>query len=73
MERHKFDILSFAFGALYTLIGLVFLIPATAFDLGPVLANSLRWVWPIAIVGIGAAIVVPLALTARDRGSVEED
>ncbi|MGH8912159.1 MAG: hypothetical protein ACRDVD_06575 [Acidimicrobiia bacterium] len=59
MKRHNFDVLSFAFGVIYALIGLLFLIPATTFDLVPVLAVSLRWVWPLVIIGIGAAIVIP--------------
>jgi hypothetical protein len=63
MERHRFDTLSFAFGLIYLLIGLMFLIPATPFDLAPVVAASLRWVWPVAIIGIGAAIIVPLVRT----------
>lgn len=67
MQRHRFDTLSFAFGLIYLLIGLMFLIPATPFDLAPVVAASLRWVWPLAIIGIGAAIVIPLVRTDRTR------
>ena len=59
MKRHDFDVLSFAFGVIYALIGFLFLIPATTFDLVPVLTVSLRWVWPLVILGIGAAIVIP--------------
>lgn len=70
MERHNFDVLSFAFGVIYTLIGLLFLIPATAFDLAPVLTMSLRWVWPLAILGIGAAIVIP---ALRRPSKIEPD
>lgn len=65
MERHRFDVLSFAFGVVYTLIGLIFLIPATPFDLVEMVATSLRWVWPAAILLIGLAILVPLL---RRRG-----
>lgn len=61
MERHKFDPLSFGFGLVYTLLGLLFLIPATTFDVFPIFSASLRWVWPVAILAIGAAILVPLA------------
>lgn len=60
MKRHKFDPLSFAFGVIYTLIGLLFLIPVTAVDLVPALTMSLRWIWPAAILGIGAAVLIPL-------------
>lgn len=72
MERHRFDTLSFAFGLIYLLIGLMFLIPATPFDLAPVIAASLRWVWPVAIIGIGAAIIVPLVRTDRTDGTEED-
>lgn len=65
MERHRFDVLSFAFGVVYTLIGLTFLIPDTPFDLVDMVATSLRWVWPAAILLIGVAILVPLV---RQRG-----
>jgi hypothetical protein len=65
MERHRFDVLSFAFGVVYTLIGLTFLIPDTPFDLVDMVATSLRWVWPAAILLIGLAILVPLV---RQRG-----
>ncbi|HEX2155015.1 MAG TPA: hypothetical protein VHL52_13700 [Acidimicrobiia bacterium] len=60
MERHRFDVLSFAFGLVYTLAGLIFLLPATPFDLVDTVALSMRWVWPAAILVIGAAILIPL-------------
>ncbi|MGA7270287.1 MAG: hypothetical protein WB239_04370 [Acidimicrobiia bacterium] len=71
MQRHRFDTLSFAFGLIYLLIGLMFLIPATPFDLAPVMAASLRWVWPLAIIGIGAAIIIPL-IRANATSELEE-
>lgn len=61
MERHRFDPLSFAFGLIFALLGLLFLIPNTPFDMVAILADSLRWVWPVVILAIGAAILVPLA------------
>lgn len=60
MERHRFDVLSFAFGLIYALIGLIFLIPTTPFDLVDLAVGSVRWIWPGAILVIGAAILVPL-------------
>lgn len=65
MERHNFDVLSFSMGVVYALVGILFLIPATAFDLVPVLTVSLRWVWPLVILGIGAAIVIPVLRHGR--------
>lgn len=67
MERHSFDALSFAFGVIYTLIGLLFLLPMTPFDLVDMLSASLRWVWPAAILLIGVAILVPLMRPRSDR------
>lgn len=66
MERHRFDALSFAFGLIYALVGVIFLIPTTPFDLVDVVTASLRWVWPAAILLIGVAILVPL-LRRRDE------
>lgn len=60
MERHRFDALSFAFGVIYTLVGVIFLLPVTPFDLVETVTLSLRWVWPGAILLIGAAILIPL-------------
>lgn len=67
MERHRFDALSFSFGIIYTLIGLIFLIPNTPFDLVEVATNSLRWVWPAAVLVIGAAILIPLVRRPRQE------
>lgn len=67
MERHRFDALSFSFGITYTLIGLIFLIPNTPFDLVEVATNSLRWVWPAAVLVIGAAILIPLVRRPRQE------
>ena len=65
MERHRFDPLSFAFGLIYSLIGLIFLVAYTPFDLVDLVVGSLRWVWPAAILVIGVAILIPLARPAR--------
>jgi uncharacterized integral membrane protein len=66
MERHRFDAVSFAFGLIYTLLGLIFLIPYTPFDLVDMVVASLRWVWPATILVIGAAILVPLIRRQQD-------
>lgn len=67
MERHSFDVLSFAFGVVYTLLGLIFLLPMTPFDLVDMVSGSLRWVWPAAVLLIGVAILVPLVRPRADR------
>ena len=67
MERHKFDLLSFSFGLIYALLGLLFLIPATAFDLIPLVGVAARWVVPVLVLGLGAAIVIPLLRRSESR------
>lgn len=67
MKRHPFDVLSFSFGVIYTLIGLIFLIPMTPFDLLETVTLSMRWVWPVAVLVIGAAILVPALRPRRDE------
>lgn len=67
MERHRFDALSFSFGVVYVLLGLIFLLPITPFDLVDTITLSLRWVWPAAILVIGAAILIPLVRPRSDR------
>lgn len=68
MKRHRFDVLSFSFGLVYALLGVIFLIPSTPFDLVEFAVASLRWIWPGVILLIGAAILVPLV-----RRRPEED
>jgi hypothetical protein len=67
MERHRFDALSFSFGVVYVLLGLIFLLPITPFDLIDTITLSIRWVWPAAILVIGAAILIPLVRPRSDR------
>lgn len=66
MQRHRFDPLSFAFGVIFTLLGLLFLVPANPRALIELLVDSLRWVWPVTILAIGAAILIPLTRREED-------
>ena len=50
MERHELDPFSLVFGAVFALLGVAFLVAR------PDVA-SLRWVWPIPILALGALIV----------------
>ncbi len=59
MEKHTFDSLSFSFGVIYAVVGLLFLLPATPVDLIEVMLSTSRWLWPAVILGLGAAIIVP--------------
>jgi hypothetical protein len=60
MERHRFDPLSFSFGVIYALIGIIFLIPSSPLDLVPLVRDSGRWLWPLVVLGLGAAILAPM-------------
>lgn len=61
MERHRFDPLSFSFGLVYALLGLFFIIPATSFDIAPMVLSVGPWLLPLAVFALGTAILVPLA------------
>ncbi|HLU52872.1 MAG TPA: hypothetical protein VK011_04695 [Acidimicrobiia bacterium] len=73
MERHRFDPLSFAFGLIYAVLGAMFLIPFTPGELIDWVSLSLRWVWPVTILVIGAAILVPLVRSRPDETRAPED
>jgi hypothetical protein len=70
MKPHKFDTLSFVSGLVFTGFGLLFLIPNNTDDLIDVFVNAGRWFWPLILLGIGLAIVVPVFLRSEDS---EED
>jgi hypothetical protein len=59
MRRHDFDPVAFAFGLVFTGLGVLFLIGR--FDL----FNHARWLWPGLLVVLGLAVLVG----ARGRGS----
>jgi hypothetical protein len=52
MKRHLLDPFSLVFGALFTTIGLTFLISRV--DIGTL---HLRWVWPLPLIVLGAVII----------------
>ncbi len=70
MKPHKFDTLSFVSGLVFTGFGLLFLIPNNTDDLIDVFVNVGSWAWPLILLGIGLAIVVPVFLGSADS---EED
>lgn len=72
MKSHRFDPLSFSFGVIYTLIGLLFLIPATPVELVPFITESTQWVWPLVVVGLGIAILVPLVRSNGVRSNGDD-
>ena len=66
MKPHKFDTLSFVSGLVFTGFGLLFLIPNNTDDLVDVFVDVGSWAWPLLLLGIGLAIVVPVFFTAED-------
>jgi len=52
MQRHRFDPISFVFGLIFAAVGVVYLVDDVRFD-----PDVARWIWPLAIVAIGVAIV----------------
>jgi amino acid transporter len=59
MQRLKFDVVSFVFGALFTGLGV-------ALALG---AHGTSWIVPLVIAGIGVAIVAGAVQRVLDRSS----
>lgn len=72
MKQHRFDPLSFISGLLITIIGLVYLIPANPADIIDLMRGLGAWFWPIVLVAIGLAIIVPLVFSARDEEESEK-
>jgi hypothetical protein len=63
MEQHELDPFSLVFGAVFTLLGLVFLFARP--DI-----TAFRWVWPIPILALGALVLTVGA--GRSRRTREE-
>lgn len=67
MKLHRFDPLSFIAGLLAIAIGLAFLIPEDPTDIVALLDDFGAWFWPVLLVVIGIAIIVPAAVGSRDE------
>ena len=64
MTRHAFDAVSFAFGALFLLFGVLLLS-------GIQDAGTLEWVGPMAIIGLGVLILI--ATVPRRRADAPDE
>lgn len=74
MKTHKFDALSFVSGLVFTGFGLLFLIPNQTEDLIDSIVDIGSWAWPIILLGIGLAILVPVLFTgSQEEGGLAED
>jgi H+/Cl- antiporter ClcA len=73
MKTHTFDAVSFIAGLAFALIGLVFLIPETPEQIVDVLTNSGAWFWPIALLVVGLAVIIPVLIPKKDEAIESRD
>jgi hypothetical protein len=66
MKRHSFDAISFFTGVVIALIGLIFLIPNTPAEIIDAITDLGSWFWPVVLLVIGGAIVIPVLVPRRD-------
>jgi hypothetical protein len=71
MKTHRFDAVSFIAGLAFSLIGLVFLIPETPEEIVDLLLNSGAWFWPVALMVVGIAVIVPVLMPKGDEEAIE--
>ncbi len=71
MKPHKFDTISFLSGLVFTGFGLMFLIPRDTEDLINTVADMGSWAWPLILLGLGLALLVPLFVN-MSRGDQED-
>ena len=67
MKTHKFDAISFFSGVIITAIGVPFLIPRTPSGIVDAIWNLGSWVWPVVLLAIGAAVLVPVFLPKKNQ------
>ncbi len=72
MKSHRFDAISFISGLVVALVGLVFLVPQTPIDLIDAVTSLGAWFWPVLLLAIGIAILVPVFLTRSDQKEEED-
>jgi putative Mn2+ efflux pump MntP len=73
MKPHRFDTLSFISGLIFTGFGLLFLIPNNTDDLIDVFVDVGSWAWPLILLGIGLAIIVPVFVNREDATEAETE
>ncbi len=66
MKPHRFDPVSFVFGALITLVGLTFLIPNTWGDFAWFITSVAGWLWPVVLLVLGLAVLLPAVMRRGD-------
>ena len=71
MKSHRFDAISFISGLVAALIGLVFLVPQTPLDLIDAVTSLGSWFWPVLLLVIGLAVLVPVFVNRSAEGEEE--
>jgi hypothetical protein len=71
MKTHSFDAVSFVAGLAFSIIGLLFLIPETPQQIIDVLLDSGAWFWPIALLVVGLAVIIPVLIPKKDDEAIE--
>ncbi len=66
MKTHRFDGVSFASGLVIAAIGLVFLIAPEPGDILDVFDGIGSWFWPVLLLVIGLAVLVPALMPSRE-------
>jgi len=72
MKTHKFDGLSFLAGLVITIIGMAFLLLPDLGDIIDALTDAGTWFWPVLFIGIGVAVLVPVATRSTNPEDAEE-
>lgn len=66
MERHEFDPVSFVFGVVFLLVAAAVGLTERPWRL--VLPWTAEWLWPLLLVAVGLALVIPAVRRRDDQG-----
>lgn len=72
MKQHSFDGVSFFSGLAITLFGLLFLIPNDPADIFDAVGRLGSWFWPLLLVVIGLAVIIPVLIPKRQDGEQKD-
>lgn len=70
MKQHRFDPLSYSFGLVYLLLGVLFLLPADLNAIDDVFRAVGPWLLPVVVFSIAAAVIGPVLY--KSLSSAEE-
>lgn len=71
MKTHEFDGVSFFTGLILATLGLFYLIPRDVTDIVDLLISAGDWFWPVLLLAVGLAVIVPALMPSR-RGRDDE-